>query len=216
MLIGRRRFINQSALVAGALFLNPVYEVAEAGSVVTQSDELLKHMSWLNEPTSTKITGNEILVRSRAKTDFWQKTYDGYAADNGHFFHLSASGDFKFTACINGKYAAQYDQAGLMVRIDAENWMRCGTELLDGKRNASVVFTRTYSDGSTLPDLSETQPIWWRVVRKKDAIETLCSMESASCPSVWDISHLSRVSRWVSCALRRAALASTHHSKHCN
>jgi regulation of enolase protein 1 (concanavalin A-like superfamily) len=184
VLIGRRRFVNQSVLVAGALLLNPAYDVAEAGSILTQSDELLNHMSWLNEPTSAKITGNEILVRSRAKTDFWQKTFDGYVADSGHFFHLSASGDFTFTACINGKYAAQYDQAGLMVRVDAENWMRCGTELIDGKRNASVVFTRTYSDGSTLPDLSETQPIWWRVVRKKDSIETLCSPDGARFMSV--------------------------------
>jgi regulation of enolase protein 1 (concanavalin A-like superfamily) len=116
------------------------------------------------------------VVRSRAKTDFWQKTFDGYVADNGHFYHLSVPGDFTFTACINGKYATLYDQAGLMVRLDSENWMRCGTEFIDGKRLASVVFTRNYSDGSTMPDLSETEPVWWRIVRKKDSIETLCSL----------------------------------------
>ena len=27
-----------------------------------------------------------------------------------------------------------------------------------------------------MPDLSETEPIWWRIVRKKDSIETLCSL----------------------------------------
>ena len=144
----------------------------------TQAD-LLTQMNWMNEPASSKINGTEITVRSRAKTDFWQKTFDGYMADSGHFFHLPASGDFTFTALINGKYATQYDQAGLMVRIDAENWMRCGTEFIDGKRYASVVFTRTYSDGSTLPDLSETEPIWWRIVRKNDSIETFCSLDGS-------------------------------------
>jgi regulation of enolase protein 1 (concanavalin A-like superfamily) len=158
----RRQFVDRSALVAGALFLDLAQWTAKAWASPSANEDLFSHMSWMNEPASAKITGNAITVRSRAKTDFWQKTFDGYMADNGHFFHLPASGDFTFTALINGQYATQYDQAGLMVRIDAENWMRCGTELIDGKRYASVVFTRTYSDGSTLPDLSQTKPIWWR------------------------------------------------------
>ena len=71
-----------------------------------------------------------------------------------------------------------------MVRIDSENWMRCGTELIDGKRYASVVFTRNFSDGSTMADLSETEPIWWRATRKKDSIETLCSLNGVQFTSV--------------------------------
>lgn len=178
MLMDRRRFIDRSILATGALLLNSTY-VSAAGP-----EELWNRMSWLNEPASAKIAGSELLVRSRAKTDFWQKTFDGYVADNGHFYHLSAKGDFSFTASTNGKYSTQYDQAGLMVRIDSENWMRCGTEFIDGKRFASVVFTRTFSDGSTLPDLSETEPVWWRVVRKKDSIETLCSLDGVKFTSV--------------------------------
>lgn len=184
MLVDRRQFLDQLVLVAGALFLNTAYRTAEASPAGSPNDELLNRMSWMNEPASAKIIGSEITVRSRSKTDFWQKTFDGYVADSGHFFHLSASGDFTFTASINGKYATQYDQAGLMVRVDGENWMRCGTEFIDGKRYASVVFTRTYSDGSTLPDLSQTEPIWWRLVRKKDSIETLCSLDGAQFMSV--------------------------------
>ena len=180
----RRQFVDRSALVAGALFLNAVQGAPKAWAPASANEDLFSHMSWMNEPASSKITGNAVTVRSRAKTDFWQKTFDGYAADNGHFLHLPASGDFTFTAQINGQYATQYDQAGLMVRIDAENWMRCGTEFIDGKRYASVVFTRTFSDGSTLPDLSETEPIWWRVVRKNNSIETFCSLDSAKFMSV--------------------------------
>jgi uncharacterized protein len=176
----RREFVGRSALVAGGLILSG----RETWAAPSSQTDLLPQMSWMNEPASAKINGAEIAVRSRAKTDFWQKTFDGYVADSGHFFHLPASGNFTFSALINGKYAAQYDQAGLMVRIDAENWMRCGTEFIDGKRYASVVFTRTYSDGSTLPDLSETEPIWWRVVRKNDSIETFCSLDGDKFMSV--------------------------------
>jgi len=141
-------------------------------------------MTWFNDPAKWSKSDNQLVVQSRAKTDFWRKTFYGYITDNGHFFHLPASGDFAFEARVNGKYAALYDQAGLMVRLDAENWMKCGTEFFDGKRHASVVFTRDFSDWSTMPDLSDTAPIWWRAVRQKDSIETLCSVDGKNFTSV--------------------------------
>ena len=118
------------------------------------------------------------------KTDFWRKAYYGYITDNGHFFHMRAEGDFVLQARVNGQYAALYDQAGLMVRVNAENWMKCGTEFFDGKRHASVVFTREYSDWSTMPDLTETGPVWWRAVRKGESVETLCSLDGKNFVSV--------------------------------
>jgi uncharacterized protein len=118
-------------LTAGVVLFD---QADNAEAAASPQDILLSRMTWMNEPASSKIAGEQIVVRSRAKTDFWQKTFDGYVADNGHFYHLSVPGDFTFTACINGRYATLYDQAGLMVRLDSENWMRCGTELIDGKR----------------------------------------------------------------------------------
>jgi uncharacterized protein len=64
-----------------------------------------------------------------------------------------------------------------MVRLDAGNFMKCGTEFFDGRRHANVVFTRDFSDWSTMPDLWDTAAIWWKAVRKKDSIETLCSLD---------------------------------------
>jgi uncharacterized protein len=194
MQINRRQLLHRSALAAGALCAAQSSTLLDAIPAIAQEpttppaqkpdDNLLTHMTWFNPPASSKITGTELTVRSKPKTDFWQKTFDGYTADSGHFFHLPASGDFKFTALCNGNFATQYDQNGLMVRIDADNWMRCGTEFIDGKRFASVVFTRTYSDGSTLPDLSQSAPIWWRLVRKNDSIETFLSLDGQKYMSV--------------------------------
>src|SRR5438445_12571505 len=178
----RRTFLWQSAGLAAATLIGTqtVAEDRQAGS----SAELLRWMSWMNEPVSSNLVGDKLAVRSRAKTDFWRKTFYGYITDNGHFFHLPASGDFIFQARINGQYAALYDQAGLMVRKDAENWMKCGTEFLDGRRNASVVFTREFSDWPTMPGLCETAPIWLRAVRQKDWIETPCSLDGKAFTSV--------------------------------
>jgi uncharacterized protein len=118
-------------------------------SPALQETELLARMSWMNG-ARILLSGTRLLVHSRPKTDFWRKTFYGNVTDNGHFFHLSAAGDFTFLARVNGQYAALNDQAGLMVRLDAENWMKCGPEFFDGRRHASVVFTRDFSDWSSL------------------------------------------------------------------
>jgi hypothetical protein len=178
----RRSFLSHSLQIAGAAMLNQRLLAQNPDSAVRSG--AFASMTWMNEPASWNISGTKLVVKSRPKTDFWRKTLCGCITDNGHFFHQPASGDFTLQACIDGKYASSYDQAGLMVRLDAENWMKCGTEFDDGQRHAGVVFTRDFSDGSTMPDLSQTAPVWWRVVRKKDSIETLCSLDGKSFVSV--------------------------------
>jgi len=145
--------------------------VARAGG------DLLTRMSWFNPPAHEHYGDGTLSARSKGKTDFWRKTFYGYINDNGHFLHLPVAGEFKFTARIDGNYAALYDQAGLMVRLDEKHWMKCGTELVDNKRWASVVFTHDFSDWSTLEDLTQVGPVYWRVVRTRDSIEAQCSKD---------------------------------------
>jgi regulation of enolase protein 1 (concanavalin A-like superfamily) len=179
-----RRAFGAQLSSAGALALACASSLfAESQSSVSTSD-LISRMKWMNEPEWSRVSGGQITVRSKSKTDFWRKTFYGYVTDNGHFFHLPVNGDFTFEARIGGKYHDQYDQAGIMVRLDAENWMKCGTELVDGVRHASVVFTREFSDWSTMNDLSSDSPVWWRAVRKRDSLETLCSFDGQKYQSV--------------------------------
>jgi regulation of enolase protein 1 (concanavalin A-like superfamily) len=179
----RRTFVNRSLAAAGALITGAATSEATPDTAA-RNTVLFSRMRWMNEPASYKILGETMVVHTRSRTDFWRKTFYGYITDNGHFLYLEATGDFTFQARVNGQYSALYDQAGLMVRLDAENWMKCGTEFFDGRRHASVVFTRNFSDWSTMPDLSDTAEIWWRAVRKKDSIETLCSLDGHEFTSV--------------------------------
>ena len=174
----RRSFLANASAFAGTL------AILDSTYAVSADSDLLAGMTWFNEPASWKRTGDRLTVHSRPKTDFWRKTFYGYITDNGHFFRLKADGDFTLQARVSGQYAALYDQAGLMVRVNAENWMKCGTEFFDGKRHASVVFTREFSDWSTMPDLTENGPVWWRAVRKGESLETLCSLDGKSFTSV--------------------------------
>jgi regulation of enolase protein 1 (concanavalin A-like superfamily) len=171
----RRIFLQQSAGVALAMHAGAA---AAAGSAATHAGgDLLSRMSWLNPPASEHYAGGVLTVRSKGKTDFWRKTFYGYVTDNGHFMYVSMLGEFTLQARIDGNYSALYDQAGLMVRLDEKHWMKCGSEFVEGKRWASVVFTHDFSDWSTMEDLAQNGPVWWRVVRKKDSIEAQCSKD---------------------------------------
>jgi len=183
----RREFVTQLAGLSGFALAHPVCFLGSGNENEEEErpkSDLLRRMKWMNDPASSRISEDQITVRTRPKTDFWRKTFYGYVTDNGHFYHLTATGDFTLEARIMGNYHDLYDQAGLMVRLDAENWVKCGTELVDGVRHASVVFTREFSDWSTMNDLSSNGPVWWRAVRAKDSLETLCSLDGEKYMSV--------------------------------
>jgi regulation of enolase protein 1 (concanavalin A-like superfamily) len=173
----RRDFMQHSLAAALA---------AKAGTAFAENKpwleggELVSQMQWLNEPAAVAYEQGRVTVRSKPRTDFWRKTFYGYVTDNGHFFHARVHGEFTLQARVNGQYGTLYDQAGLMVRIDEKHWMKCGSELVDGKRWASVVFTHDFSDWSTLEDLSQSDPVWWRVARKKDSIEAQVSRDGVA------------------------------------
>jgi regulation of enolase protein 1 (concanavalin A-like superfamily) len=177
-----RREILTAALAAPALAAaqipNPQASMTKTPQVTThEAGDLLSRMGWLNPPAQESYEAGIARVRSKGRTDFWRKTFYGYVTDNGHFMHTRVAGDFVFQARVDGNYAQLYDQAGLMVRLDETQWMKCGSELVEGKRWASVVFTRDFSDWSTMDDLTQVGPVYWRVVRKKDSIEAQCSKD---------------------------------------
>jgi regulation of enolase protein 1 (concanavalin A-like superfamily) len=176
-----RRSLLLGSFTSAALAAIPGFSVGDTAAPGGADDTgLISKMSWFNEPARFQRSGGQLVVRPRSKTDFWQKTFSDTVADNGHFLHLSAPANFVFEARVNGKYSSQYDQAGLMVRIDPENWMKCGTEFFEGQRHASVVFTRDFSDWSMMKDLSDSEPVFWRVSRHRNSVEVYCSLDGAN------------------------------------
>src|SRR5437588_7217338 len=128
-------------------------------------------MDWYNEPPRWNVDGETITIRSGPKTDFWRTTHYGFIRDNGHFYHHRIVGDFLVEVKVRGAYAALYDQAGLMVRVDEANWMKCGIEFVDGVQQVSAVVTREYSDWSVVPLRDPPPALWLRVSRRGSALE---------------------------------------------
>lgn len=128
-------------------------------------------MKWLNEPPSWRMDGDELVIVTGDKTDFWQRTFYGFRHDNGHFRYQQASGDFTASATFTADYRALYDQAGLMIRFSSECWIKAGVEFVHGKCNVGCVLTRGgVSDWSIGPGVSASDPISLRLHRKGDDI----------------------------------------------
>ena len=96
----------------------------------------LNKMNWLNEPQQWEIKDGKTLVMDvPAKTDFWRISHYGFTVDDGPFYYATYGGEFEAKVKITGNYVTTFDQMGLMLRIDHENWIKAGVEYVDGKQN---------------------------------------------------------------------------------
>lgn len=177
-MLNRRTFLASSAQAAALTLLA---QSVPAQTVSPQPD-ILSRMTWLNPPPLSHIDHGRLTVHSTPKADFYRMP--GWIIDTGNFFHLPIEGDFLFQARISGDYISQYDQTGLMVRQDTENWMKCGVEFADNQRCASVVITRDLSDWSTMRSPTQTASIWWRVTRKHNSLQMFTSLDGINFTSV--------------------------------
>lgn len=109
-------------------------------------------LNWFCPPSVVPtVTPRGLRLTPDAKTDFWQVTHYGFAADNGHFLFANFAGDFILWTRIRMKGIHRYDQAGLMVRCSPKCWLKTSVEFEpDGPgRLGAVVTNHGYSDWST-------------------------------------------------------------------
>ncbi len=127
-------------------------------------------MDWLNEPPEWREQDGVLSVVTGERTDFWRQTHYGFIRDDGHCRHRPAPGDFSADVAFRGDYEALYDQAGLMLRLDARNWIKTGIEFVAGRKMLSVVVTREFSDWSTMPLPIEADWLRLRLTRVGAAV----------------------------------------------
>lgn len=75
--------------------------------------------------------------------------------------------NFSFTAKASFKYKSRFDQCGLIIYIDCDNWFKESIEFEDKNfsRLGRVVTNNGYSDWSTTDILPKTE-IWYRLSRR--------------------------------------------------
>jgi regulation of enolase protein 1 (concanavalin A-like superfamily) len=136
------------------------------------ANEFDRRLRWFNEPGRWRVdAGSSILiVEPDDATDFWRKTHYGFEADTGHLLSASMSGDFVVTTKVKFHPVHQYDQAGLMVRVDGGCWIKTSVEYeLDEPPKLGVVVTDAgYSDWS-MQDFDRTRNELWLQIARKDS-----------------------------------------------
>ena len=108
-------------------------------------------LSWHHEPSNWGLKNNQLHVFPDTETDFWQRTHYGFKADNGHFLYTELTGDFVLETEVECDFKHQYDQAGLMVRVSDQCWIKTSVEFESNEPNklGVVVTNNGYSDWST-------------------------------------------------------------------
>ncbi len=107
--------------------------------------------TWTTPPVEVEKRDGGLRVTAVEGSDAWRHTSYGFVHDTEHallapFAHGTAM-EVDFTA----DFSAQFDQAGIFVRIDGENWIKAGVELSDGVPQVGAVVTRGKSDWSVAP-----------------------------------------------------------------
>lgn len=138
--------------------------------------------SWLNAPEKYTLDAAQLRVTTDANTDFWRTTSYGFIRDSGHFFGTPVDGDFTAQLHVSAQYASLYDQAGLMVRIDEKNWIKCGVEFSDGQLLLSSVLTQDKSDWAVSIAPPMPHGFWLRVTVEKGDIRVQHSSDGKHWP----------------------------------
>ncbi|MVT12124.1 DUF1349 domain-containing protein [Chitinophaga tropicalis] len=144
------------------------------GTVSAQRPEKLQ---WFNEPEKWEVKNDVLSMLVTPQSDYWRISHYGFTVDDAPFCYGVYGGEFETKVKITGDYKARFDQMGLMLRIDKENYIKAGVEFVDGKFNLSTVVTHKTSDWSIIT-LDKTLPfVWIKAVRKLDAVEIYYSFD---------------------------------------
>lgn len=144
---------------------------------LTSMAQSLDRMQWFNEPESWSIKDNRLEMDVTPQSDYWRVSHYGFTVDDAPFLYTLRGGEFEVKVKISGDYVTRFDQAGLMIRIDHENYLKAGIEFVDGQYNLSAVVTHRTSDWSVIKLDKPVPFVWIKAIRRLDAVEVFYSFD---------------------------------------
>lgn len=137
---------------------------------------------WLNEPDRWTMEGDSLAITTDKATDFWRETHYGFNRDSGHLLGFPTGDAFTAELRVRGDFQALYDQAGLMVRIDAQHWVKAGIEFSDGQAMLASVLTDDRSDWTTAPYGHDAGDFWIRATVQHGVLRLQVSADGKRWP----------------------------------
>ena len=103
-------------------------------STTEKNDTVIKefvkeNLYWTREPKQYVITDSLITIETEPNTDLWQRTYYGFSNDNAPVLQMKTSCQyFSFTVKTEFNSSALFDQCGIAIYLDSDNWMKASIE----------------------------------------------------------------------------------------
>jgi uncharacterized protein len=126
---------------------------------------------WLNPPPKFEVDDAGLAVTSGHESDFWNHTGYDFVHDNGHALLVPFGPNTAMEVEFSADWTHPFDQAGLFVYANADNWVKAGVEFADGVLGVGAVVTAVNSDWSVghVPEWSG-KPIRVRVSRTANSV----------------------------------------------
>lgn len=171
--------MNKNTLIAGLFFACAVtactHSRENATTNLSESNDMMmkqfvkENLFWTREPRRCSICDTLITITTDPKTDLWQRTYYGFRNDNAPVLQMrTAQESFTFTVKTAFDSSALFDQCGIAIYLDSENWMKASIEYENEtfQRLGSVVTNNGYSDWATHDIPSSIKEMWYRLSRR--------------------------------------------------
>ena len=130
----------------------------------------LQNFEWLNDPQNVTFTALGMRTESKSNTDFWQNDEANIHKDDGHFFYLPKIGDFTLTLSWDMQIKGDFEQCGIMIRLDEKNWIKASL-MFENSNNPAVATSAAidgYSDWATHKLSFIPEKICYRIKRVRN------------------------------------------------
>ncbi|RKJ75850.1 DUF1349 domain-containing protein [Butyricicoccus sp. 1XD8-22] len=135
-------------------------------------------MEWTREPGGYAVEEGRIEITTRPHTDLWQRTYYHFRNDNAPVLQLRTKEKY-FSFVVKAAFDSQhrFDQCGVVVYLDSENWLKASIEYEneDFQHLGSVVTNHGYSDWATTEIDASVKEMWYRLSRRENDFRIECS-----------------------------------------
>ena len=144
---------------------------------------LSKELIWTRKPKQVTVTRETIEIVTEPHTDLWQRTYYGFQNDNAPVLQVrTAEKYFSFTVHTRFDSKHRFDQCGVALYLDSENWLKASIEYENEyfQRLGSVVTNHGYSDWATTDIPAGVKAMWYRLSRRESDYCVECSEDGVN------------------------------------
>ena len=143
----------------------------------------IRDFTWTREPEHYTATEDKVEIITKPYTDLWQRTYYHFRNDNAPVFQMETEEKyFSFTVKTEFESKHRFDQCGVVMYLDSENWLKASVEYENEKFQhlGSVVTNLGYSDWATTEIDVALKSMWYRFSRREDDYCLECSQDGVT------------------------------------